>query len=161
MMSMSLFFFASSRRHTRSKRDWSSDGALPIFGAEGHAQEALHAGCRRNEERVEHRVLEGAAHAATRHVASPACPRDDEPDPTDEEHDEQQGDEHCAPSPQTYTGQGAAVIWHSPSRRLDSNVSSCLPSSSTPSPTRVSRTVTRLVPPPRRECRSTTAVRPG
>src|SRR5699024_11660358 len=25
------FFFSSRRRHTRSKRDWSSDGALPIF----------------------------------------------------------------------------------------------------------------------------------
>src|SRR5699024_11224427 len=25
------FFFSSRRRHTRSKRDWSSDGALPIL----------------------------------------------------------------------------------------------------------------------------------
>src|SRR6266496_5051210 len=28
---MSLFFFSSSRRHTRSLRDWSSDVALPIL----------------------------------------------------------------------------------------------------------------------------------
>src|SRR6267378_1121386 len=27
-----VFFFSSRRRHTRSLRDWSSDGALPIFG---------------------------------------------------------------------------------------------------------------------------------
>src|SRR6266513_5072526 len=27
----SYFFFSSRRRHTRSKRDWSSDVALPIF----------------------------------------------------------------------------------------------------------------------------------
>src|SRR5690625_5402010 len=27
------FFFSSRRRHTRWPRDWSSDGALPIFGA--------------------------------------------------------------------------------------------------------------------------------
>src|SRR5699024_12228413 len=26
-----FFFCSSRRRHTRSKRDWSSDGALPIF----------------------------------------------------------------------------------------------------------------------------------
>src|SRR5204863_4954859 len=26
-----LFFFSSRRRHTRSLRDWSSDGALPIY----------------------------------------------------------------------------------------------------------------------------------
>src|SRR5215471_20745950 len=29
----SFFFFSSRRRHTRSLRDWSSDGALPIWGA--------------------------------------------------------------------------------------------------------------------------------
>src|SRR6267378_8286291 len=27
-----FFFFSSRRRHTRSLRDWSSDGALPISG---------------------------------------------------------------------------------------------------------------------------------
>src|SRR5690606_40226966 len=26
-----VFFFSSRRRHTRFSRDWSSDGALPIF----------------------------------------------------------------------------------------------------------------------------------
>src|SRR5690606_40515452 len=28
-----VFFFSSRRRHTRFSRDWSSDVALPIFGA--------------------------------------------------------------------------------------------------------------------------------
>src|SRR5271167_5045533 len=30
--SPAAFFFSSRRRHTRSKRDWSSDVCLPIYG---------------------------------------------------------------------------------------------------------------------------------
>src|SRR5690625_1293957 len=128
----------------------------PVGGAGGageHAQEAFQPGCRRDEKRVEHRVLEGPADAATGHVVSPTCPGDDQPDPTDEEHDEQQTDNYCPSSWQMYTGHGSPVMCHSPSRRLTSNVSSWLTSSSTPSPTRVILTVTRVASPSTLECR--------
>src|SRR5207248_4314174 len=32
---VAIFFFSSRRRHTRSKRDWSSTCALPIFPKDG------------------------------------------------------------------------------------------------------------------------------
>src|SRR5699024_11505022 len=44
---LSEFFFSSRRRHTRSKRDWSSTCALPIFESDGYAAIQVTTGSRK------------------------------------------------------------------------------------------------------------------